>query len=53
MTTTFDSATFSHYLDRNCHDLRSKWRELSKDDIFKPIFNMGINEQKELALKRL
>jgi acyl-CoA oxidase len=53
MSASFDSSAFAHYLDRNCHELRAKWRELSKEDVFKPIFNMGINEQKELAYTRL
>jgi hypothetical protein len=40
----FDSKVFSDYLDRNCFELRDKWREFTKDDIFKPVFNLGLNE---------
>lgn len=50
---SFDSETFVTFLDRNCHDLRNKWKEFTKDPVFIPIFNLGMNEQKELAYKRL
>lgn len=40
-------------MDHNCYDLRNKWRELSKDPIFFPIYDTTIREEKELALERL
>jgi hypothetical protein len=50
---TFSGPEFSKYLDRNCHETRNKWREFTKDSLFRPIFNQDITEQKVLALKRL
>ena len=44
---------FQRYIEHNCFETREKWKELSKDPIFIPIYDTNIHEEKELALQRL
>lgn len=52
-TPDFDSEVFLETIDRSCLLTRQKWRELSKNPIFVPRFDISLSEAKELALKRL
>eukprot|EP00164_Ancoracysta_twista_P000973 GFYU01001273.1.p1 GENE.GFYU01001273.1~~GFYU01001273.1.p1 ORF type:complete len:652 (+),score=214.94 GFYU01001273.1:136-2091(+) len=43
----------SHILDHDNHETRKGLRELFKDDLFIPRYNIPLDEERELALKRL
>lgn len=49
----FDPQLIERALDRNCLETRNKWKELSKDPIFTPRYNLSLREAKDLALLRL
>eukprot|EP00744_Colponema_vietnamica_P001160 GILI01001952.1.p2 GENE.GILI01001952.1~~GILI01001952.1.p2 ORF type:complete len:666 (-),score=236.66 GILI01001952.1:73-2070(-) len=42
-----------HILDDHEHDLRSRIKEILKEDLYKPRFDIPMDEQRELNLKRL
>ncbi|XP_043224946.1 putative acyl-coenzyme A oxidase 3.2, peroxisomal [Amphibalanus amphitrite] len=52
---TFDTAKLTHLLDHDNHDMRNRYREYQKDPAtrMKPRYNISLEEERELALKRL
>ncbi|RHZ40444.1 hypothetical protein DYB26_001903 [Aphanomyces astaci] len=50
---TFNPSTVSRLLDHDNHDTRAKLRELFKDPIYRPKYNVPLHEERELAYKRL
>ena len=49
----FSSSVFENYLDHDNYETRKKWKEFTKDDIFKPRFDISIHDAKVLAFERL
>lgn len=49
----FDSSIFQRVLEHSCFETRAKWRELTKDPLFTPRYDLSLPEAKELALRRL
>ena len=49
----FDVAKMKYVLDHDNHEMRDKFRALLADPLFKPRFNMTLEEERELALQRL
>ena len=49
----FDVAAMRQLLDHDNHEMRDKFRALLADPLFKPRFNMTLEEERELALQRL
>lgn len=50
---SFSPIDFQTYLDNDNHDTRSKWKEFTKNDIFKPRFDLPLQDLKNLAFERL
>ena len=50
---TFDVAQVKHLLDHDNHEMRDKFRELMKQPLFQPRYNISLEDERELALKRL
>eukprot|EP00096_Caligus_rogercresseyi_P010410 TRINITY_DN3784_c0_g1_i1.p1 TRINITY_DN3784_c0_g1~~TRINITY_DN3784_c0_g1_i1.p1 ORF type:complete len:704 (-),score=167.86 TRINITY_DN3784_c0_g1_i1:1824-3935(-) len=42
-----------YILDHDNHEMRDRFREFLKTDLFKPRYNMSLEDERELALKRL
>ena len=49
----FDITAMQALLEHDNHETRSQLRELFKDELFTPRFNIPLAEERELALKRL
>ena len=49
----FDVAAMRHLLDHDNHEMRDKFRALLADPLFKPRYNLTLEEERELALQRL
>lgn len=49
----FSSTVFENYLDHDNYETRKKWKEFTKDDLFKPRFDISIHDAKVLAFERL
>lgn len=49
----FDVAAMRHLLDHDNHDMRDKFRALLADPLYKPRYNLTLEEERELALQRL
>lgn len=43
----------THILENDNHENRSRFKDLFKDDIFTPRFDISLNQERELALLRL
>jgi acyl-CoA oxidase len=52
-TPHFNISNMQELLDHDNHDTRSQLKELFKDPMFIPRFNISMDEERELALKRL
>jgi len=50
---SFNATEFQLYLDHDNYETRNKWREFTKADIFKPRFDISMQESKHLAFERL
>lgn len=51
---SFDVSKLIHLLDHDNHEMRTKLREyLSSDKIFLPKYNISLEEEREVALKKL
>ena len=50
---SFNSLEFQTYLDHDNHDTRAKWKQFTTNDIFKPRFDISMQEAKHLAFERL
>ena len=53
MADPFDAAEFQRIIDHDNHDTRRAMRELSKDPIFIPRYNVSLRYQREVALEQL
>ena len=53
-TPSFEVMQMTHLLDHDNHEKRAKFRKvLSEDPLFTPKYNISLDEERELALKRL
>ena len=53
-TPSFEPAKMTHFLDDQNHELHARMRKcLSEDKFFIPRYNIPLEEERELALKRL
>ncbi|ETV98078.1 hypothetical protein H310_09362 [Aphanomyces invadans] len=50
---TFNPSTVSRLLDHDNHDTRAKLRELFKDPLYRPKYNIPLDQERELAYQRL
>ena len=50
---TFDVAQVKYLLDHDNHEMRDKFRDFLKKPLFQPRYNLSLDEERELALKRL
>ena len=51
---SFDVAQMTHLLDHDNHEKRAKFRKiLSEDPLMTPKYNISVDEERDLALKRL
>ena len=51
---SFDVAKMTHLLDHDNHDKRAKFRKIfSEDPLMTPKYNISLDEERDLALKRL
>ena len=50
---TFHVGQMKHLLDHDNHETRDRFRDFFKQALFQPRFNMTLEEERELALKRL
>jgi hypothetical protein len=50
---TFDVTQMKRLLDHDNHEMRDKFRELLKEPLFTPRFNLSLEDERELALQRL
>lgn len=50
---TFSIGKMKHLLDHDNHEVRDRFRDFFKQPLFQPRFNMTMEEERELALKRL
>lgn len=51
--TTANPAALTRLLDHHNHDTRAGLRALFKDDLFRPRYNVSLDEERELAYQRL
>lgn len=51
--TSFDVKEMKALLDHDNHEMRDSCRNYVSGDLFKPKYNISIDEERELALKRL
>ena len=49
----FDITALKNLLDHDNIEMRDKFREFLRSDLFRPRYNMTLEEERELALKRL
>jgi acyl-CoA oxidase len=49
----FDNKTMQNLLEHDNHDTRAQLRELFKDKLFTPRYNISLVEEREIALQRL
>ncbi|MEC7182592.1 MAG: hypothetical protein VXW15_07760 [Bdellovibrionota bacterium] len=47
------TSPLSHILENDNHDLRAKMKQTLKDPVFKPLYNLSLDEERELAYQRL
>ena len=50
---TFDIGAMQHLLEYDNHETRAELRELFKDEIFVPRYNVSLEEERDIALQRL
>lgn len=50
---SFDINEMKHVLDHDNHDMRDSCREFLSGDLMKPKYNISIDEERDMALKRL
>ncbi len=50
---SFDVDEMKHTLDHDNHEMRDSCREFLSGDLMKPKYNISIDEERDLALKRL
>ncbi|CAG9460846.1 unnamed protein product [Pedinophyceae sp. YPF-701] len=51
--TSIDVAALQQILDHDNHDERRKWKEMMREEVFVPRYNIPLPEERELALRRL
>ena len=49
----FNKDDYLQTLEPDAKESRAQWRELSKNEIMRPIYNMPLDYSRELAYKRL
>lgn len=49
----FNLESMTHLLDHDNHDMRQKFREFISDPVMVPRYNIGLAEERDLALRRL
>ena len=45
--------SMSHLLEHDHHELRSKLKDVMKDDLYRPRYNLTLSEERQLAYNRL
>ena len=53
MSAKFDRAAFQRVIENDNYETREKYRELGRDPIMTPVYNIGLPLSRELALERL
>lgn len=49
----FDVDKMVHLLDHDNHEMRNRLREFLKDPLYKPVYNVSLEEEREIALEQL
>ena len=53
MSEKFDRAAFQRVIENDNYESREKYRELGRDPIMTPVYNISLSYSRELALERL